>query len=66
MFKPDDAYIVTPSCEGECVGACDWHCSQATHEPAGTVVLVHRCGEWDIGGPDDVRAMIARLQELLG
>ena len=65
MFEPEDAYIVTPSCEGECVGACDWHCSQATNEISGTVLLKHQCGEWVVGGRDDVRAMIARLQELL-
>lgn len=34
-------------------------------EEPGTASLPHQCDRWVIGGPDEIRAMIAELQALL-
>lgn len=36
------------------------------YSPLGTAYLPHSCDEWVIGGPDQIRALIADLQAALG
>lgn len=74
MYKKGDLNITEPDCDSTNEdGACDDHShehrvmdSRARYDRrANAAFLVHSCGEWVIGGPDEIRIMIADLHDAL-
>jgi len=70
MYKPGLLTLTTPPC------GKGWRCEH-THEasdgrdwdneplPLGTAFLPHSCNEWVIGGPKEMKELIADLQAAL-
>lgn len=44
---------------------CVWERANTTEEWSRIAYLPHSCDEWVIGGPEEIRQMIADLQEAL-
>jgi hypothetical protein len=70
MYAKGDLQMTTPPCEtwdGDWCGPDDFlihkHRIDEFAHPA--IYLPHECDEWVIGGPEQVRVLIADLQEAL-
>lgn len=63
-YRLGDAQRNTP--QKEFYDARDWVRSSYRPVTESEIILDHSCDSWVIGGPENVRTMIADLQALLG
>ena len=61
MYNPGDLAVIEED-EGGCT---DMRSNYASVKRSSCVHLPHSCGWWIVGGPEQVRAMIADLQAAL-
>jgi hypothetical protein len=67
-YEPGTIKRFTPKINDDCEDLSDNEClcgNYHSDEFEGKAYLPHSCQEWIIGGPDEIRALIADLEEVL-